>query len=57
MAKCKKCGLEFSEPVIEIHENICKVDKKSKNKGNKESKLVEKPVEEAGDMVEKPVEE
>lgn len=32
MVKCKKCGLEFSEPVIEIHESICKgIDKSKKN--------------------------
>lgn len=38
MVKCKKCGLEFSEPVIEIHESICKVDKKSKaEKSGKEA--------------------
>lgn len=49
MVKCKKCGLEFSEPVIEIHENICKVDKKSKSeqKGKEAGKKSEQKGKEA----------
>ena len=31
MVKCKKCGLEFSEPIIEFHKEICQKNKRNVN--------------------------